>query len=207
MGSDEVHGLVGWLAELGPGLLEAILFEAMVALFGVVATAMVTWQNWRTREHYDAAFANTMLVMELTGMFSWYFFLAFYFVPTYDGSGNSGGGTGCPNALEGAAANATLGFTLDIRCIKAMVHGDTRLTMMRNYLVMPFVVNQVRPLILRLAVCYQQSRLCHPTPVLTCQTVLWGLVDQPRVHDVSASGAALAWQEDGAATAGWNELL
>jgi hypothetical protein len=74
---------VTWRAAADPGVLEALLFELLLAVFHVVARTIGRLQNWRTEEQYDKSYAFMIVAMEFAGMFAWYFYLAFGFVPDY----------------------------------------------------------------------------------------------------------------------------
>jgi hypothetical protein len=65
-------GITGTLAEIIPGLSEAIFFELLLAIFTATATLISKMQNWRTEEQYNAAFAKQIFSMEFFGVFCWY---------------------------------------------------------------------------------------------------------------------------------------
>ena len=111
-------GFGGWLFDLVPGLSEAALFEGLNALFMVVATKVTLWQNWCTEESHDKSFIFQIFAMELVGMFTWYFYLAFVFTPTYPADTFM---ATCPVYREG---NEWL-EALDIRCVKEKVGGNS----------------------------------------------------------------------------------
>jgi hypothetical protein len=71
--SDSVQGnpispFAGWAMELCPGLMEALFFELMLAIFRAIVDRVCRWQNWRIQQHYDKAFAIQIFTMEFIGM-------------------------------------------------------------------------------------------------------------------------------------------
>jgi len=79
--SATTKGISGTLLEITPGLMEAIFFEILLAIFTLVSTLVCKLQNWRTEEEKDQAFAKQIFAMEFFGVFCWYFILSFLFVP------------------------------------------------------------------------------------------------------------------------------
>ena len=135
--SADTKGLLGWAYELLPGLAEAILFALLLVAFQALAFAVTRWLNWRTEAHFERSYACMAVMCSFLGMFGWYFYLAFWYTPDYDVGLASALGVRqhiwkvCENAHDSAY------------CIKEEVNYRLRLKMMADYMLTPFVVNQL----------------------------------------------------------------
>ena len=133
------HGFVGTLAEMGPGLIEAIGFALLLLLNTLAAEKIVSMQNWRLQRDYDRSFAEIVFIMEFSGMFFWFYLVAFWFVPEFDFD------EGWCTDWEGDDHTLALSrFVQNPMCAKDVAADRTlRYQMMRGYLVTPFVLSQL----------------------------------------------------------------
>jgi hypothetical protein len=135
--SADTKGLLGWSYELLPGLAEAILFALLLVAFQALAFAVTRWLNWRTEAHFERSYACMAVMCSFLGMFGWYFYLAFWYTPDYD--------VGLASALS---VRQHIWKVCEDRhdsayCIKEEVNYRLRLKMMADYMLTPFVVNQL----------------------------------------------------------------
>eukprot|EP01029_Cantina_marsupialis_P011388 TRINITY_DN253_c0_g1_i10.p1 TRINITY_DN253_c0_g1~~TRINITY_DN253_c0_g1_i10.p1 ORF type:complete len:887 (+),score=221.93 TRINITY_DN253_c0_g1_i10:2878-5538(+) len=122
-------GFIGFVYENVPGLIEAVGFEVLLLMFEVTVSWVCRWQNHKTQENYEKFFGVQIFLMEFFGVFSWYFMLAFYFVPSFSWESEESCYTGI---LKDA----------DLECMKVRAGPSLREKMMVGYMITPFLVNQ-----------------------------------------------------------------
>jgi len=139
------RGAAGLLEET-PDIIEALMFEVLLALSKEFGKRLVWLQNWRTYAEEQRAFVTQVYLMEFVGKIGPFAVIAFYFVPEW--------GTLTPENCETEGWDASFGFgEYSLSCLQAgHLSYSLRLQMMESAAVAPFVIAQLLNLCVKIGI-------------------------------------------------------